>query len=618
MDQRLTIKDHIKEIHQFTARIALATFIGFILMVIIVYRMVTLQVVEHDRFTTLSENNRVTIVPIPPPRGIIYDRNGFILVQNAPSFALEIIPERTKDIPALIAELQKIMTISPDQINRFERLRRKQRRFETIPLKLNLSEEEVAKFSLNRHLYIGAEINSRFNRHYPLTTTVSHALGHVGRIDDGDLPNIDESNYAGTMHIGKLGIEKQYESILHGKVGYEEVETDARGRKLRVLKVTQPKPGQNVYLTIDIRVQVAAEQALGNRRGAVVAVNPNNGEILALASLPGFDPHLFVNGIDPQTYVELQNSIDRPLYNRALRGQYPPGSIIKPFMALAGLENDVITTDKKLICKGKFYLRGVDRAWRDWKKQGHGTVDMDKAIVQSCDIYFYDLAVNLSIDRIYSFLNLFGFGMKTGIDLLEENTGLLPSREWKRKMRNDGWYLGETVNIGIGQGYLLVTPLQMAVTTATLASRGIRHQPRLLYAVQEPEQKELRMQKSFQNTSIPIRDATHWDFVIKAMRNVVHTPAGTAFRTSKDIKYEMGGKTGTAQVVGIKQNETYDENKVDERLRDHALFIAFAPVDNPQIAVAVIVENGGHGGSAAAPVARAVIDQYLINNNSGP
>lgn len=617
MQDRFEIKDSIKESHIFAARIIVSWIIGFLLICVVIYRMIDLQVVHHEHFSSLSEDNRVRIVPLSPPRGLIYDRNGIVLAENAPTFTLEITPELIPDMEDLLSQLEEILEFSDDELTKFYKLKQK-RRYEAIPIKYNLSEEEVARFSVNRHRFPGVEIQARINRHYPLGDVAVHALGYVGRIDDEDEKKVDESTYAATTHIGKLGIERQYESILHGTVGFQQIETDAQGRKLRVLEnSTPPIPGQDIYLSIDLRVQLAAEQALKGKRGSVVAIDPNNGEVIALVSIPGFDPNPFVYGIDPESYSALRENIDRPLYNRALQGVYPPGSTFKPFMALAGLQYNVVDPNDKVNCTGKFALPGVKRRFRDWKKKGHGTVDMNKSIVQSCDVYYYALADKLRINRIHDFMQLFGFGELTGIDIIEEKSGLLPSEAWKLRVRKEKWYHGETISVGIGQGALLITPLQLAVATATIASRGTRFQPRMLYAVKHADTGELVIQKSFQNDPVPVAKDSYWDAVISGMHNVVHQPWGTAYRIGRDAEYKIAGKTGTAQVFGLKENEEYEEDKVKERLKDHALFVAFAPVDNPKIAVAVIVENGGHGGSTAAPIARIVMDQYLLRSGQG-
>ena len=422
---------------------------------------------------------------------------------------------------------------------------------------------------------------------------------------------LDPSNYSGTTHVGKTGVEKSYENILHGTVGYQHEESNARGRVLRVLQRIPPKPGENLYLTIDMDLQMVAEQSMEGKRGALVAINPKTGEVLAMASVPGVNPNLFVNGISSVQYKDLQDDIDQPLFNRALTGQYPPGSTIKPFMALAGLEYKEVTSDTQVLCQGSYSLPGDTHRYRDWKRGGHGFTNVTSAIVHSCDVYFYQLAHDLGVDRIYKYLSYFGLGKKTGIDLPGELSGLLPSREWKRAARHEVWYPGETLISGIGQGYNLVTPLQLAEATAILANHGTILQPHIVHATQASSSSDIVPEAPMPEGKVPIAAPKNWDTVISAMKDVVNTPTGTAYRVGRDAPYLIAGKTGTAQVFGVKQNERYKAQDVEERLRDHALFIAFAPVDDPEIAIAVVVENGGHGGSAAGPIARAVMDRYF-------
>ena len=438
-----------------------------------------------------------------------------------------------------------------------------------------------------------------------------HALGYVGRIDEQALKNLDSSNYSGTTYTGKIGIEKTYEALLHGTVGLQQVETTAQGRVIRVLDRTSPVSGRNIYLTIDSRVQAVAEKAFGDFSGSAIAIDPNNGDILAFVSLPVYDPNPFVNGIEVDDYAALRDNEKQPLFYRALRGQYPPGSTIKPFVGLAGLEQGITSSHSSTYCPGFYSLPGSTRKYRDWKRTGHGTVDLTKSIVQSCDVYFYDLALSLGIDRIHGYLGHFGFGNRTGIDIQGELAGLLPSREWKRSRRDQPWFPGETVITGIGQGFFLVTPIQLATATAALANGGRVMQPNIVQAEQEANSDELIPRRPRLLETISIQEQEHWDSVIAAMTDVVHSARGTARKIGLDSPYMIAGKTGTAQVYGLKQEEKYDAEAIPEKLRDHALFIAFAPVDNPKIAIAVIVENGGGGGSVAAPIARTIIDAYL-------
>jgi penicillin-binding protein 2 len=478
-------------------------------------------------------------------------------------------------------------------------------------LRLNLDDDEVARLAVNLHKFEGVEINARLTRNYPLGGHAIHALGYVGRIDENDLNKVNAIDYAGTSHIGKLGLEKFYESELHGTVGVQQVEVNARGRTLRVLDESPPITGDNLHLTIDSRLQKIAEDAFGDYNGSVVAIDPNNGEVLALVSMPTFDPNLFVNGISVNDYSALRDSPRRPLFNRALAGQYPPGSTIKPFLALAGLESNSITTSKNRFCGGYYILPGETRKFRDWKKLGHGLVDMQAAITQSCDVYFYDLSYKMGIDLMSAFFVQFGFGEKTGIDSTGEKNGLLPSREWKRRTQGIAWYPGETLNTSIGQGTFLVTPLQLASSIAALSQKGKRFRPHLVRTIgnnQAEGQLELVPEVAGQYHVIK---AQNWEHIRNSMINVVHGARGTARGINRGINYKMAGKTGTAQVFGIAQDEEYDEETVSEKLRDHALFISYAPADNPRIAVAVIVENGEHGSTVAAPIARQVMDAWL-------
>jgi len=605
------LKDHLFESHLITNRAILLLVLGGILLTILLTRLLYLQVISHDHYTTLSEDNRVKLQALPPNRGLIYDRNGILLAENLPSYRLEITPEEVDDMGATLSALQDIIEISDIERSRFEKLRSRKPGFEAIPLRFHLDDEEVARFSVNRHRFPGVDITAGLARHYPQGPLAVHALGYVGRIDEKALKDIDNSNYRGTTHIGKNGIEKTYEELLHGKVGLQQVEITAQGRIIRVLNRTPPVSGKNLYLTIDSRVQAAAENAFGDFSGTAIAIDPNNGDVLAFVSLPTYDPNPFVNGIDYDDYAALRNDEKEPLFNRALRGQYPPGSTVKPFMGLAGLESGISSSHSKTYCPGFYMLPGKDRKYRDWKRTGHGTVDLNIAITQSCDVYFYDLAQSLGIDRIHDYLQQFRFGKATGIDIQGELPGLLPSREWKRSRRDLPWFPGETLITGIGQGFFLVTPIQLAAATAALANGGHMLQPQIVHAEQDPESSDLVPHQRHLLETITIKEQQHWEQVIAAMTDVVHSARGTARRIGNDSPYRIAGKTGTAQVYGLKEEEKYDAEAIAEKLRDHALFIAFAPIEEPKIAVAVIVENGGGGGSVAAPIARKILDAYL-------
>lgn len=613
MAERTPLKDHLRETHFFTSRALVALVCVGILLGVVVIRLVYLQIISHEHFSTLSEKNRVNIVPVPPTRGLIFDRNGVLMAQNVPSFSLDIIPEQTDDLDATLAALAQLITVSDDDLESFRKRLQQKHPFEPISLRLRLSDEEVARFAVNRHRFPGVDIQARLSRDYPFGEIASHVLGYVGRINETELDELDPSNYSGTSHVGKIGVEKSYESVLHGIVGYQHEETNARGRVLRVLQRIPPAPGQNVYLTIDMDLQMVAELALAGKRGAVVALNPKTGEVLTLASVPGVDSNLFVNGISTPQYQALQDDPDQPLFNRVLAGQYPPGSTVKPLLALAGLEYKEVTPDSQVFCQGWYSLPGDTHRYRDWKKEGHGATNVTSAIVHSCDVYFYQLARALGIDRMYKYLGYFGLGRKTGIDLPGELAGLLPSREWKRAARKEAWFPGETLITGIGQGYNLVTPLQLAEAAAILANRGVIIQPHILHATQRIGSKELSPQPSVPQGKVPIADPNNWDTVVAAMEGVVNIQGGTAYGLGRGATYRIAGKTGTAQVFGVKQNEKYKKEEIEERLRDHALFIAFAPADDPEIAIAVVVENGGHGSSVAAPIARAVMDRYFYS-----
>jgi penicillin-binding protein 2 len=612
MFNRLTLKDHLFESRLILGRSMVLLVVAGILILVLFSRLFYLQVLSHEHYTTLSEDNRVKLQPIPPNRGLIFDRNGIILAENLPSYRLEITPEQIDDMGATLDALAGILDIDESDRSRFSKLLARKPAFEAIPLLFNLSDTDVARFSVNRHRFPGVDITAGLARHYPQGKLAVHALGYVGRIDEQALKELDTSNYRGTTHSGKIGIEKTYEEILHGKVGFQHVETTAQGRVLRILNRNPPVSGRNLYLTLDSRVQQAAEEALGDFNGSAVALDPENGDIIAFVSLPTYDPNPFVNGIDYAAYQALRENDRQPLFNRALRGQYPPGSTIKPFIGLAGLELGVTHTHSKTYCPGYYSLPSSTRKYRDWKRTGHGTVDLNQAITQSCDVYFYDLALSLGIDNMNSYLRNFGFGHATGVDIVGELSGLLPSREWKRRRHDQPWFPGETIITGIGQGFFLTTPLQLATATAALANGGRMLAPNIVYAEQPTDSTALIPHLPRPLETISITEQSHWNTVINSMIDVVHHARGTARAIGKDSSYRIAGKTGTAQVYGLKEEEKYDAATVAEKLRDHALFIGFAPADAPRIAVAVVVEHGGGGGAVAAPIARKILDAYLV------
>lgn len=611
MSPRVQLRDDYLESRLIRRRLIFSAVFIFVLITLVLGRLYVLQIVDYDHFSTLSDSNRVRIKALPPTRGLIFDRNGVVMANNLPSYRLEIVREQVDDIDLTLQQLSRYVHFSEQDLKRFKEASRRRRPFESIPLKLNLDDTEVARLAVNLHQFEGVEINARLTRNYPQDEHAVHALGYVGRVDVDDLNQVDEANYAGTSHIGKLGLEKFYEDELHGRVGVQQVEVNARGRTLRVLSETPPVQGNNLYLTIDSKLQKAAEKAFGDYTGSVVAIDPTNGEVLALVSMPTFDPNLFVNGIGIELYSELRDSPRRPLFNRALSGQYPPGSTTKPFYGLAGLENNTISKNKKVFCRGYYLLPNEERKYRDWKKEGHGSVDMKTAITQSCDIYFYDLAYNQGIDKMSAFMSEFGFGVKTLIDSTGERPGIMPSREWKRKEQGMIWFPGETLITGIGQGAMLVTPLQLANSTAAMALKGKRYRPHLVGAIDSSQTDFVREIQPEVVGDYQLKREQNWQHIHKSMVNVVHGLRGTAQGIRWGLKYKVAGKTGTAQVYGVAQDEEYDAETVIDRLRDHALFISYAPAEDPRIAVAVIVENGGHGSSVAAPIARKVMDAYL-------
>ena len=611
MAQETILKNSEHESGLIAKRVYISGLIILLLVLMIISRVFYLTVLEHEHFTTLSKSNRVKITPIPPIRGLIYSRDGILLAENKPTFSLEVIPEQIDDVDELIDQLKKIISIEDNDIKRFKKSLKKKRRFENVALRLNLNEEEVALFAVNRHRFSGVDVVAGLNRYYPLGEELVHSIGYVARIDEDDMKKLNASNYSGTTHIGKLGIEKSYESLLHGDVGYQQVEVNAQGRVIRVLDRTAPKPGENLHLTIDISLQRVAIEALKNKRGAIVAIDPRNGDILTFVSSPGYDPNKFVNGIDTKSYKALLSSKDKPLINRATQGKYPPGSTIKPFMGLLALNNGVRNLNDESWCPGWFSLKGHEHRYRDWKKQGHGHTNLHKAIMQSCDVFFYILAYELGINRIHQGLSKFGLGKKSGIDISGESKALLPSREWKRKALGQAWFPGETLIMGIGQGYALTTPIQLAKATASLASRGNVVVPRLVFSTSNSitnEKKELPIKTE---DKIIMNNERYWGDIIQSMRDVVHGVGGTAWRSGLNAKYEFAGKTGTAQVIGIAQDKEYNKDEIAEEFQDHALFIAFAPVESPEIAIAIIVENGGGGSKTAAPIARKMLDNFM-------
>ena len=611
------LRNHERELYRFRLRVGFAGIVVLLAFGALLSRMFYLQIVRHDYYQTKAEDNRITIVPIPPNRGLIMDRNGEVMARNDSGYTLEISPAKVDNLDRTIDQLSELVEIAPRDRGRFKKLLSETRRSDSIPIRTRLTDEEVARFAANRFRFPGVEIQARLFRSYPYSESASHVIGYLGRINEDDQDRLEElgvdANYRGTENIGRRGVEASYEQDLHGTTGFEQLEIDAAGRAIRALSRTAPRPGNDVSLTLDIGLQQVAERAFGDRRGALVAIEPSTGAVLALVSEPGFDPNLFVDGIDPQSWDALNNSPDLPLNDRAIAGLYPPGSTLKPYLALAALELGKRTPKSSINDPGYFVFG--DRRFRDDKVGGHGVVDLHRSLVVSCDTYYYMLANDLGIDAIANFLGPFGFGSRTGIDLDGEASGVLPSPEWKRKRfaRRDQqkWFPGETISIGIGQGYNAYTPLQLAVAVATLANGGAMYRPHLVDHIDNPRTGERRYIEPQLERRIPLHEA-NVDFVKEAMAGVNREKEGTGAGAFAGAQYTSAGKTGTAQVVGIKQNEKYNEKNVAERHRDHSLFIAFAPLESPKIALAVIVENGGFGARAAAPIARTVLDYYLL------
>ena len=613
------LKDRDTESALIKKRVYLSGLLILLFITILLFRIFSLTVLENDHYTTKSKENRQKILPIAPIRGLIYSRDGVVLAENKPTYSLEVIPEKISDIDLLIEELRGIIHIGKEDIERFKKLSGKKRRFERVPLRVNLSESEVALFSINRHLFSSVDVVESFIRHYPLGEELVHSIGYVARIDENDLQNISKSgrssSYSATTHIGKLGVEESYESYLHGEVGYQKVEVNAEGRVIRVLERIAPQSGKNLYLTVNLSLQRIASESLGSRKGAIVAVDPRDGKILAFVSSPTYDPNKFSSGIGTESYNSLISSKDKPLLNRVIQGKYPPGSTIKPFLGLVALDNGISNNEEEVWCPGWFTLQGHEHRYRDWKKEGHGHTSLDKAIVQSCDVFFYNLAYELGIDRIYAGLSKFGFGEVSGIDIYGESFGLLPSREWKRNNMQQIWFPGETVILGIGQGYALTTPIQLVKATSAIATNGLMVKPRLVLGINSPGEEGLTLMSNSTENKIDVKNSLFWDEIIDSMESVVHRAGGTAWRSGLNAEYFFAGKTGTAQIIGIDQEEEYKEEDIADELKDHALFIAFAPVKKPEIAVAIIVENGGGGSKVAAPIARKMFDNYFVNRD---
>ncbi|MBF7140725.1 MULTISPECIES: penicillin-binding protein 2 [Pseudomonas] len=611
MPDPIPLKDHDKEGRLVNGRLIACAVLVIGLAFALVSRLYFLQVIQYDYHSTISENNRVHVLPIPPERGVIYDRNGVVLASNRPSFNLTLTRERAGDSAQVLDTLAQILQLPDEQRRQFDKdMRRARHPFEPVTLMYELTEAQIALIAVNQFKLPGLDVEAQFVREYPLGEQFAHSLGYVGRINEREAKVLDPVEYRGTQSVGKTGVEHFYEPQLHGHVGFEEVETNAQGRVMRVLRHTDPVAGKNITLTLDANLQVAAEKALNGRRGAIVALDPANGDVLAMVSEPSFDPNLFVTGISFKEYTALRDSIDRPLFNRVLRGLYAPGSTIKPEVAIAGLDSGVITPSSRVFDPGYYELPNYDHKYRNWNHSGDGWVDMYAAIMRSNDTYFYDTAHRLGIDRLHDYLSRFGIGQKVSLDMLEEAPGLMPSEQWKRATRRQPWFPGETLILGIGQGYMQVTPLQLAQATSLIASKGVWHRPHLAETVGgEPPVDTNPM------PDIVLHDSNEWTLVNRGMQAVLHDPRGIARQSAVGAQYRIAGKSGTAQVVAIRQGERYNRAKTLERNRDNALFVGFAPAENPKIVVAVMIENGEAGGRVAGPVVREVLDAWLLDQS---
>ena len=609
MDENFAFVNDTEMKRLFSRRVFLASMLAIMMGILVLGRYFDLQVNRHQDFVTQSNNNRVLMRPVSPPRGLIFDRNGELLADNQPTYNLTIVNERSNNLEVLIEDLQKLINITNQDVAQFRERLKRRKPYQNIPLKYNLSENERSILAVNSFRLDGAEVFAKLTRYYPQGPYFAHVIGYVGRINETETRNIDTSLYRGTDFIGKLGIEKYYENALLGKLGHEHVETNARGRVMRSLSKEDPIPGANLKLYLDANLQRTAQEILQDRRAAFVAIEIKTGGILAMVSTPSYDPNKFVLGISQTEYSKLVKSKNQPLFNRAIRGQYPPGSTIKPMFGLIGLQNKSITTEHVIDDPGFFILQGVERPWRDHnsEKGGHGDgIDLAQAIIESCDVYFYNMGLDIGIETLASFSSKFGLGQVTGIDLHGEQPGIMPTKSWKKLTLGETWFDGDTINVSIGQGFMLTTPLQLAVMTARIASRGSHIVPKLVDSKNDVHIK---------NDSVSLMpvdiEAEYWTYMHQAMQNVVHTPQGTAHRIGKNLNYTIAGKTGTAQVISIDADEEYDKTQIDQTQWDHALFIAFAPVEDPEIAMALIVENGEHGSSTAAPIARVILDSYF-------
>ncbi len=613
MQQPRSFRNKVYEFKIFRNRIWFMVGVILVLLALLLARMLQLQLYEHEKYQNLSENNRIQLQPITPNRGVIYDRNGVILAENLPAYRLTVVRERAHNLQVTLDFINQLIGLSEYELKTFKKaLKYARRPYQAITLKRNLSAEEIAKVMVNRFYLPGIDVDAELVRHYPNGKEFAHVLGYVGRINQKEQERLDKDpelkqNYSASRYIGKLGVEKHYESILHGKVGYQTIETNARGRILKVLNERKPQPGQDIYLHLDSRLQLLASKLMHNMRGALVAIDIKSGGILSLYSNPSFDPNLFVNGISHKKYSKLRLDKDLPLFNRAIRGRYPPASTLKPYIGIAVLNSNIMGWKESINDKGFYQLPNEERLYRDWKRHGHGIVDMQTAIVQSCDTYFYNAAVKTGMDKLVSHLHQFGFGQNLALDIPDALTGILPTREWKKRRYGNFWFPGDTVNLGIGQGFMLATPLQMATAVSILANSGKIIAPRLIFP--QNQQPDIFINNKAQQ--IELKNPYNWQRIQQAMAQVINHKKGTAHSLSRNMPVPIAGKTGTAQVVGIKQDAKYDSEALHERQRDHALFIAFAPVKNPTIAIAVIIENGESASRTAGPIAKQIINEYL-------
>ena len=614
------IKDHRKEKELFLNRTIISILVGLLLISVVLIRLYQLQVVENEFFVEKAHGNRINIRATLPPRGIIYDRNGRILAENKTAFQLELIPEQVKDIDDSLMRLSNLGLIDNESINSIKTEIRKSQQFKPVTIRTSLTDSDIAEFAVNMPNFSGINLQPRLIRNYPYSEATSHVVGYLGAVSKNDLIKFNRSSYDPNEKIGKTGSELFNEDHLHGVPGFNQFIANARGREIPIktesifLEKKLPEPGSNIYLTVDLELQRLATELLGGRKGAVVAIDPNNGEILSLVSSPTFNPNIFSNTLTTDQFNELQSNEDQPLFNRAVLGTYSPGSTIKPILGLAALEIGATNLTRRHVCKGYYSLPGNSHRYRDWLHTGHGSINLHAAISQSCDVYFYEISNEIGIDRMHQYLDAFGLGQKTNIELTGERIGLIPSTKWKQNMfrreEDKIWYPGETVIASIGQGYMLATPLQLANATAALATRGKRFQAKLILATENPINKEKKYKNSTQLNDIEISNQKYWEEVVSAMHNVMQGN-GTAQNAGLDAPYRMAGKSGTVQVISVGQEEEYDETLLEERFLDHALFVAFAPLENPKIAVSVIIENGQSGSRVAAPIARAIMDKYL-------